>query len=82
MTESELLERLDLHMARGNEIMAEANEIHRDHREFIREISVRQERVTQQLVAQIAAGTEELRDLSLATKQHTQALSRMLDRFD
>jgi hypothetical protein len=88
MTESELLERLDRHMARGNEIAAE-------HRDFIREMTVRQERVTRQLVEQIAAntasiaantarveaGTEELRDLNLATKQHTQALVRMLDRL-
>ena len=81
MTESELLERLDRHMARGNEIATE-------HRDFIREMTIRQERVTQQLVEQIAAntarveaGTEELRDLNLATKQHTQAIARMLDRL-
>ncbi len=81
MTESELLERLDRHLARGDQIAAE-------HRDFIREMTVRQERVTRQLVDQIAAntarveaGTEELRDLNVATKQHTQAIARMLDRL-
>jgi len=88
MNESDLLERLDRHLARGDQIAAEQ-------RDFIREMTVRQERVTRQLVDQIAAstsqiaantarieaGTEELRDLNLATKQHTQAIARMLDRL-
>jgi hypothetical protein len=88
MTESDLLERLDRHLARGDQIAAE-------HRDFIREMTERQERVTNQLVDQIAAstaqieantarvqaGTEQLRDLNLATKQHTQAIARMLDRL-
>lgn len=88
MTDSELLERLDRHLARGDEIAAE-------HRAFIREMTVRQERVTRQLVEQIGAsteqiaantarveaGTEQLRDLNLATRQHTQAIARMLDRL-
>lgn len=88
MTESELLERLDRHLARGDEIAAE-------HRAFIREMTVRQERVTGRLVEQIAAntaqieantarieaGTEQLRDLNLATRQHTEAIARMLDRL-
>ncbi|MGI8727549.1 MAG: hypothetical protein ACR2K6_07715 [Solirubrobacterales bacterium] len=53
-----------------------------DLRTFIREITVRQERVTQQLVEQIAEGTRELRDVSLASRQHTQALGLMLDRLN
>lgn len=53
-----------------------------DLRTFIREITVRQEKVTQQLVEQIAEDTRELRDVSLASRQHTQALGVMLDRLN
>lgn len=96
MTESEFLSRIDRHLERAEArevrdktLMAETQEVIRDHRLFIREITTRQERVTQQLVEEIAAntrridaGTRELEDLTLRSEQHTQALARMLDRLD
>jgi len=89
MTESERLERMDRHTERGNEIMARSdetmkrsNEVMAEHREFIREITVRQEGVTQQLVRQIDANTKVMEDVSLATRQHTRALASILDRLN
>lgn len=76
-------------MGDANTIMADSIEIMADHREFIREITVRQERVTDQLVRRLEKGTNELiagrhvlEDISLATRRHTEALARVLDRLD
>jgi len=89
MTESELLERIDKHLEQGNEIMARSdetmkrsNEIHGDLRTFIREMTVRQERVTQRVSDQIEVNTKTIEDVGLATRQHTQALVRILDRLN
>jgi hypothetical protein len=81
VTESEVLIRIDRHLERAEQ---QGEELRR----FIPDITTRQERVTQQLVEEIAAntrrvdaGTEELRDLTLANRRHTQALARILDRL-
>ncbi len=103
MTESEFLQRLDHLMTESNEIHRESREVHResrkareDDREFIREMTVRQQCATDQLVMQlrantsrIEAGTAELiagrsvlDDIGVAVRQHTQALAKVLDRLN
>jgi len=60
VTEQEFLERLDAHMERGSAIMERSNELIVEHREFIREMTRRNERVTQELVREISAGRKVL----------------------
>jgi methyl-accepting chemotaxis protein len=97
------LVRIDRHMERGNELMehnteafernAEAFErsrqTHEDLRRFIREISVRNERVAQSQVGALAGVgntlgemTGALHDMRKDIRAHTEAIFRMLDRLD
>lgn len=97
---SEIMERSNQIMERSNQVMARSNQVMERSREsvfdlrtFIREINLRQERVTQRMIDQISSSMaesraanqrmlEQLDDMRLATNQHTQALARVLDRLD
>ncbi len=72
MADRELLERIDAHMS--------------DNREFMRELTLRNEKVTQQLVIRLEAQTNELiagrqvlDDLHEASKDHTRAIANLID---
>ncbi|MGH2962765.1 MAG: hypothetical protein ACRDL3_11330 [Solirubrobacterales bacterium] len=93
MADRDPLERIDRHMARGNELMGrviaqsdESRAFIRETREFMRELSLRQERVTRQLVSEMQAQREEfvagravLVDLHEESMAQRQAILRLID---
>jgi hypothetical protein len=86
MTEQEFHERMDRHldvanghMARGNEIMARSNEVMEGHREFIREMTRRNEVVTRELVREISAGREVLVDLHRESYAQREGIWTLID---
>jgi hypothetical protein len=91
--DDEYLRRIDAHMARGNEIMQRSNEVieanrhtFEDLRTFLREMTLRQERVLGSLAAKIEEETEMLREQRRefveASRAQRAALFRILDRLD
>ncbi len=69
------MERIDAHMERGNTLMDQNRQAFEDLRTFLRDMTVRQERVMGRMADHLADMTEEQR------AQRT-ALFRILDRFD
>jgi hypothetical protein len=73
------LERIDQHMERGNQIFE-------DHRSFLRELTLRQERVMGAMARQIEANTmainEQRREFVDEMRAQRAALFRLFDRLD
>lgn len=76
------------HMAHGNELFDRCIRATDDLRQFIREMTVRSERVHRAMLAELAAGRREyleqryeLRELREDSRAQTQALMRMIERL-
>jgi hypothetical protein len=70
-----LIERIDAHMERGNELMDQNRRAFEDLRTFLRDMTVRQERVLGRMADHLADMTQEQR-------AQRSALFRMLERLD
>ena len=70
-----LMERIDGHMERGNELMDQNRQAFEDLRTFLREMTLRQERIFDRMARHLEELTEEQR-------AQRSALFRMLDRLD
>ena len=89
MADRDFLERIDRHMERGNELMADVREEMRltreqyaDQREFMRELTLRHERATQAVIRRLDAGTERLGDMGDQLRANTRAVLAVLDRLE
>jgi hypothetical protein len=79
VTESEFLDRIDGHIARGNELFERVIEVHQEHREFIREMTRRNEVVMRELVREVSAGREVLLDVHRETFAQREAIWTLID---
>ncbi|MGH2962766.1 MAG: hypothetical protein ACRDL3_11335 [Solirubrobacterales bacterium] len=79
MTEAEFLRRIDAHMDRGNELMQRVVEVHETNREFIREMTRRNEAVMRELVREVSAGREVLLDVHREAYAQREAIWTMID---
>jgi hypothetical protein len=82
VAEGDVLDRIDAHLARFIEL-------HQDTRQFVRDVTTRNERIVNQLVERLDAQTDELvehravlLDLHEESVAHRKALLRILDRLD
>ena len=86
MPDDEILRRIDAHMERGNELMDENRRAFQDLRTFLREMSLRQERVMREMLQSMQEQAEMIREHRREFVQETRAqraaLFRMLDRLD
>ncbi|MGH2994148.1 MAG: hypothetical protein ACRDL1_11500 [Solirubrobacterales bacterium] len=79
MTEAEFLERIDAHLAVSNQHMARGNKLMEDHREFIREMTRRNEVVMRELVREVSAGREVLLDVHREAYAQREAIWTLID---
>jgi len=87
------LSRIDAHMARGNELMEQNRAAFQDLRTFLREMTLRQEKVMREMLARLEDQSKVLREQTESIREGREefvqesraqraALFRMLDRFD
>ena len=87
------LSRFDAHMARGNELMEQNRAAFQDLRTFLREMTLRQEKVMREMLARLEDQSKVLREQTESIREGREefvqesraqraALFRMLDRFD
>jgi len=87
------LSRIDAHMARGNELMEQNRAAFQDLRTFLREMTLRQEKVMREMLARLEDQSKVLREQTESirggreefvqeSRARRAALFRMLDRFD
>jgi hypothetical protein len=90
------LDRIDRHMERGNELMAGVREemrlsraqaaeharLYADLRQFMREMTLRVQRIAREEIRELRELREEHRDLHEQSRAQTQALLRVIDRMD
>jgi hypothetical protein len=93
VADDEILRRIDAHMERGNEIMERSNQVivenrraFEDLRTFLRELTLRQERVAQAMIEKIEEQIQESRKLRREfvdeSRAQRAALFQILDRLD
>jgi dsDNA-specific endonuclease/ATPase MutS2 len=93
MPSDDPLSRIDAHMARGNELMEQNRAAFQDLRTFLRDKTLRQEKVMREMLARLEdqgkalrEQTEAIRDgreeFVQASRAQRAALFRMLDRLD
>ncbi len=87
------LSRIDAHMARGNELMEQNRAAFQDLRTFLREMTLRQEKVMREMLARLEDQSKVLREQTESIREGREefvqesraqraALFRMLERFD
>ncbi|MBA3305156.1 MAG: hypothetical protein H0U25_04435 [Thermoleophilaceae bacterium] len=87
------LSRIDAHMARGNELMEQNRAAFQDLRTFLREMTLRQEKVMREMLARLEDQSKVLREQTESIREGREefvqesraqraALFRMLDRLD
>jgi len=87
------LSRIDAHMARGNELMEQNRAAFQDLRTFLREMTLRQEKVMREMLARLEDQSKVLREQTESIREGREAfvqesraqraaLFRRLDRFD
>jgi hypothetical protein len=79
VTEAEFFERIDVHLAVSNQHMGRGKELMEDHREFIREMTRRNEAVMRELVREVSAGREVLLDVHREAYAQREAIWALID---
>jgi hypothetical protein len=79
MTEQEFFERMDRDLEVTNQHMARGNEVMDGYREFIREMTRRNEVVTRELVREISAGREVLLDVHRESYAQREGIWQLID---
>ncbi len=69
------LTRIDVHMARGNELMEQNRAAFQDLRTFLREMTLRQEKVMREMLARLGEQGKMLREQTEVISEQTKAIS-------